>query len=398
MPGRAGRGTVSDMTANLTEVLIAGGGVAGLETLLALRDLAGDRVHVSMLAPEPDFVYRPLGTAEPFSLGHPPRRPLWQIADELGATLIADGLAEVRPGTREVRCTSGTVLPYDALVVTLGAVSEPLEHTTTFVGEGAREAMGGVLADLEQGYSRSVAFVAPSEGWTLPLYELAILTAREVWAMGMDDVRFSLVTPEERPLGIFGEYASTAIAELLAAERIEFVGSTSADGGLPDADRVVALPRLRGPAVRGLPADGAGFIPVDAHGRVAGLEDVYAAGDATDFHIKQGGLSTQQADAVAEMIAQRAGAPVDPQPFRPVLRGLLLTGDRDRYLLSASEEAGGFRGYSDEQPLWWPPTKMAGRYLAPYLYAGAKPALAANEPDAAHLLVETKVALGAGRA
>jgi len=201
-----------------------------------------------------------------------------------------------------------------------------------------------------------------------------------------------------RPLGIFGEYASTAIAELLAAERIEFVGSTSADGGLPDADRVVALPRLRGPAVRGLPADGAGFIPVDAHGRVAGLEDVYAAGDATDFHIKQGGLSTQQADAVAEMIAQRAGAPVDPQPFRPVLRGLLLTGDRDRYLLSASEEAGGFRGYSDEQPLWWPPTKMAGRYLAPYLYAGAKPALAANEPDAAHLLVETKVALGAGRA
>ena len=391
------------MSPNPTEVLIVGGGVAGLETLLALSDLAGDRVHVSLLAPEPDFVYRPLGTAEPFSLGHPARRPLSEIADELGAALIADGLAEALPATRQVRCTSGAVLSYDVLVLALGAVTEPLEHATTFAGDGAREAMGGVLADLEQGHSKSVAFVAPSAGWTLPLYELAILTAREVWSMGMDDVRFSLVTPEERPLGVFGEYASTAVAELLAAERIDFIGSTAAEveggsvilgaGERLEPDRVIALPRLRGPAIKGLPADGEGFLPVDPHGRVEGLEDVYAAGDATDFHIKQGGLSAQQADAVAEMIAQRAGAPVEPQPFRPVLRGLLLTGDRDRYLLSASEAAGGYRGYSDEQPLWWPPTKMAGRYLAPYLYQRDAPPLPALGREAPHVAVDTEVAL-----
>ena len=40
-------------------VLVAGGGVVGLETLLALRDLAGERVRCTLLTPEPDFVYRP---------------------------------------------------------------------------------------------------------------------------------------------------------------------------------------------------------------------------------------------------------------------------------------------------------------------------------------------------
>jgi hypothetical protein len=36
-------------------VLIAGGGVAGLETLLALRALAADRVETTILAPELKF-------------------------------------------------------------------------------------------------------------------------------------------------------------------------------------------------------------------------------------------------------------------------------------------------------------------------------------------------------
>jgi sulfide:quinone oxidoreductase len=64
-------------------------------------------------------------------------------------------------------------------------------------------------------------------------------------------------------------------------------------------DAVVALPLVRGPRLAGVPADDLGFIPVDSHGRARGLEDVYAAGDATHFPVKQGGLATQQADVVA---------------------------------------------------------------------------------------------------
>jgi sulfide:quinone oxidoreductase len=127
-------------------------------------------------------------------------------------------------------------------------------------------------------------------------------------------------------------------------------------------DRLVALPLMRGPRLDGVPSEPTfGFIPVDPHGRVDGLDGVYAAGDATNFPIKQGGLATQQADAVAEHVAARYGARLDPAPFRPVLRGMLFAGGPDRYLRAGDDAVAA-------QPLWWPPTKIAGRYLAPYVY------------------------------
>jgi sulfide:quinone oxidoreductase len=133
------------------------------------------------------------------------------------------------------------------------------------------------------------------------------------------------------------------------------------------ADRVVSLPRLAGPSIPGLPSDAEGFVVTTDQGSVQGLHGVYAAGDAVSFPINQGGIAAQQADAVAERVAARAGARVTPRPFRPVLRGLLLTGGVPRYLRS---DAAGGRGDTSEvatEPLWWPPTKVAGRYLAPFL-------------------------------
>src|SRR6185503_19567568 len=125
-------------------------------------------------------------------------------------------------------------------------------------------------------------------------------------------------------------------------------------------DRVVALPSMRGPGIRGIPETGPGFIPTDRHCRVLGREDVYAAGDGTAFPVKQGGLASQQADAAATAIAAAAGADVDPEPFQPVLRGLLLTGSEPQYLRhdltrpdSESETAA--------RPLWWPAAKVAAR-------------------------------------
>jgi sulfide:quinone oxidoreductase len=196
--------------------------------------------------------------------------------------------------------------------------------------------------------------------------------------MGADRVRFHLVTPEHRPLGIFGPAASDAVAELLEAAGIEFIGSAYASVGQKvvtidpggrslDVDRIVSLPTLEGRGIPGVPADPGGFIPVDDHGRVVGLEGVYAAGDGTAFPIKQGGLATQQADAVAEAIAEEVGALDAAEPFRPVLRGMLLTGGEERFL--RHDVAGGDGdGDATTQALWWPPSKIAGRYLAPYLF------------------------------
>ena len=363
-----------------SKVLIAGGGVAALEALMALRDLAGDRVEVTLMAPETTFVYRPMKVAEPFYKGHAREYGLVEIAGDHGARFIRDTIAEVHAEEKVVRCGSGAHIPYDHLVLAIGAKAvAAYRHALTFGEDPAEERLHGLLADIEQGYVHHVAFVVPGEAsWTLPLYEIALMTARQAWSMGRDEVRFTLITPEERPLAMFGARAGDAVAPLLSAEGIEFVGSSyptvghgyviADPGGRHfDVDRAVSMPLLDGLQLAGVPADGTGFIPVDAHGRVRGVPDVYAAGDGTSFPIKQGGLATQQADAVAQAIAAEVGADVEPEPFRPVLRGLLLTGGDDRYMRHAIAGGGG-EGEVSGRTLWWPPTKIAGRYLSGYLF------------------------------
>ena len=361
-------------------VVIAGGGVAALETLIALRDLAGDRVDIALVAPVEFFTYRPMTVAVPFAAGHATRYGLARIAAQFDARLVQDAIAWVDPDEQVVHTRRGERIPYDHLVLATGARATPA-HTRaiTFGEDVGEEALHGLLRDIEDGYLEHVAFVVPNETtWALPLYELALMTARQAWTMAADRVRFLFVTPEERPLAIFGGAASDAVAALLESASIEFVGSAYTQveqghlvvdpgGRRIDVDRVVSLPRLEGIPIPGIPADAGGFIPVDAHGRVDGLAGVYAAGDGIAFPVKQGGLATQQADAVAETIAAAAGAPVEPEPFRPLLRGVLLTGGDSRFMRAGV--AGG-QGESDvaAHALWWPPTKVSGRYLAPFLF------------------------------
>jgi sulfide:quinone oxidoreductase len=184
---------------------------------------------------------------------------------------------------------------------------------------------------------------------------------------------------KQHPLSLFGEAASDAVRALLRDHGIRLhTGSYSTrnEAGrlalIPEAtpllaERVVALPRLEGPRILGIPQDSDRFIATDLSGRLAGLTNIYAAGDITQFPIKQGGIATQQADAVAEVIAAQAGAPVQPHRFQPVLRGLLLTGSAPRYLGSKPHGGHGDTSIVSGEPLWWPPSKIVGRHLAPFL-------------------------------
>jgi sulfide:quinone oxidoreductase len=363
----------------LPHVVIAGGGVAALEALIALRELAPGRARVTLLAPEPHFVYRPLSVTEPFCLGHANHYPLADVARDFDAELVRGAIVEIHAADRSVTLSDGSTVGYDSLLVAVGARSRTVfRHAITFGAEGAPEALSGLLADLEEGYARRVAFVVPSStAWSLPLYELAIITARHVWGAGIDGVQLTFVTPEAAPLDIFGREGSGVVAGLLADEAIEFVGSASPDvvhnavevgGRRIDVDRTVTLPVPEGPRITGLPVDADGFVPVDEHGAVAGLDGVYAAGDVTNFPIKQGGLAAQQAVAAAEAIAARHGADLDPQPYRPMLRGMLLTSGQNRWLRGPAGKTPASTQAADHA-LWWPPTKIAGRYLAPYLAA-----------------------------
>ena len=359
-----------------TRVLIAGAGPAALETALALRHDAPGLVEVTLLAPETHFAYKPISVAEPFALGATRRYELRSIAEDLGATLVPGTLEEVDVAARRVLPRAGRDLPYDALVIAIGARPIPIPEATSFWGPDDAETLHGLVQDVEMGYTRRVAFVVPSGPcWPLPLYELAIMTAERAYDM-YSSPEVHLVTPEAAPLEVFGDGPSAAVREMLEHARVTLHTGTDAvverravllgtAGERLEVDRVVALPRLAGREIAGVPHDDAGFIPVDELGLVRGLAGVYAAGDVADFPVKQGGIATQQADAVASAIAARAGADVVPRPFEPVLRGMLLTERRPQWLQGAS--AGPEGAVAAPHPLWWPPTKVVGRRLAPYL-------------------------------
>lgn len=361
------------------KVVIAGGGVAALEALLALRQLAEERVEIDLLTPNSDFVYRPMEFAALFRDERVQRFDLQRIAADQGARLVCDRLEGVWPDSRVVT-QSGAVLSYDSLLIATGArLRVGVPGAITVAAPGFRQEFARVLDDLEQGFAHRLAFAAPAGiGWLLPLYELALMAADRLAECGVE-AELLVVTPEDAPLDVFGQEASQHVDGLLAARGIELLTghrpiSVDANGLIAtpserlEVDRVVALPAMSGPRIRGVPQTVTGFIPTDRHGKVPDTDGVYAAGDGTAFPVKQGGLAAQQADAAASAIAAIAGAEVEPEPFVPVLRGLLLTGREPSYM-RADLTRPGEPAQTADRPLWWPAAKVAARNLAPYLAA-----------------------------
>jgi sulfide:quinone oxidoreductase len=274
-----------------SRVVIAGGGVAALECLMALRDLAGPGLRIQLVSAEDAFTYLPLQVVEPFALGTSHRHPLSRVAEDFGAELVVDAVIEVLGEQRQAICSSGAVLGFDALVLAPGARRVPAyEHAITFGADPRHGALQEVLIDLADGRIEDVAFVVPPDiAWSLPLYELALMTARDLSGRAIHDAHLSVVTPEERPLAIFGPRVSGAVSGLLNAAGIRFIGGSYAD-------------------------------------------------------------------------VQPGVIRLEPNVFA--------AGDEDR-LLRSSIGGGEGEGTSAGAPLWWPPSKIAGLYLAPYLYRRA---------------------------
>jgi sulfide:quinone oxidoreductase len=349
--------------------------------MLALRHLAGDLIDIELVSPASDFHYRPLRTAEPFEDRRAPSYLLSELTTARGARHRLGAVTAVDPESRAVRLANGESLDYDFLLLAIG--TQPRAVITggalTFWSGGSQEDVRRLLEELAAGLAGRVVFaVPPGVTWTLPLYELVLQAATRLEKLGIGERSLTVVTPERSPLEIFGKKASAEVEMLLLARGIGLVtgarpqslveGDLTLEGGdAVPADRVIALPRLYGPELEGVPHDEDGFIPTDDNARVRGLHAVYAAGDATSCPVKQGGVAAQQADAAAEMIARDVGAPVIPKPFRPIMRGVLLTGELPRYMRTVLGEGKEELSAVATHAFWWPPSKIAGKYLAPYL-------------------------------
>ena len=368
---------------NPFNVLIAGGGVAALEAALALRDFGGERISTTMIAPTPEFVYRPMRVQEPFGWPSAERYVLADIAQDLGVELVRDSFERLDAEKRIVHTEAGADLAYDALLLAPGARMHPrFRHAITIDDKRLDELMHGLIQDVEGGYVRRLAFIVPEQtGWPLPVYELALMTASRAYDMNIE-LSITIATPEAAPLAIFGLGASDAIRRLLEDSGIVTICSAHCEIPGPGrvefrprsrelhVDRIVAMPELFGPSVAGVPLGSpGGFIPIDPQCRVRGLECVYAAGDATDFAVKHGGIAAQQADVAAQSIAALAGLAAESPPFHPVIHGMLLTGGKPLYLSAQITGGHGSSSEITDYPTWAPATKIAAKYLAPYLEA-----------------------------
>jgi sulfide:quinone oxidoreductase len=362
-------------------VLIAGGGVAGLETLMALRKLAGEAVALSLVAPDDEFVYRALAVDESFAVGRVRSVELRQAAEDVGAQFVSATVEQIDPPGRGARLSNGDWLLYDAVLLATGAEAMPaVDHAITWDDRSDAEMLGGLLRDIEQGYVRGVAVVIPSgPGWPLRGYELALLLAGHGYGMSVE-LRTTLVRPDPPPLGLLGAQAVTAIAAELETARVSVEAADDVlierahratvvlepSGRRLEVDRVLALPILRGRPIAGIPSDDNGLIDVDEHCRVRDCEHVWAVGDCTAFPLKSGGISAAQADVAAHEIASLAGAALEPKSFDPSV---------------ASQGLGGL---------------PAGRFLEEYL-AAEQPGLAMHLPsDEVPLLTYLRKDLAAG--
>jgi sulfide:quinone oxidoreductase len=367
------------MSPSAARVIIAGGGPAAAEALLALRDLAGDRVSLELIAPNRELVVRAYEVLAPFHEGHEHRYRLAQIVGDLDAELVVDTLAGVDADAQLVTLGAGEPRRYDALIVAVGArLAAPLPGAIPFRGAQDAGRLKALLGESKAGRHAPVAFVVSSgHVWALPLYEVALHTSHWLRSRGVTGVTLSLVSPEPAPLAIFGAAVSQEVATLLDANGIGFVTGHAlrlhagrlllAGGGDLGAETAISLPRLSGPRIPGLPYDREGYLSVDEFGRVVGVERVFAAGDATDCSVKQGGIATQHSDVIAALLAAELGVPGAVSEFRPVLRAVLMGGHEPRYLYAELGERLQQTSRASVEPLWPESSKLLGRYLSPYL-------------------------------
>lgn len=343
-------------------VLVAGAGVAALEAVFALRALAGDLVDIELLAPEPRFFYRPQAVLEPFGGLRVQAFELSEIAAAVGAQLTAGELASVAPASHVARTTSGMEIEYGVLLLAPGASPRAvLQDAVTFRGPADSDRIAALGRAAARGDIEHLTMAVPvRRTWPLPLYELAF-GLRGVTAT----TPITVATVEPAPAAVLGTAGSERVSSLLESRHVAVAVGYDFDCQLRRGV-TVAAPELVASRIYGVPADEGGFIPVDRFGAVAGLADVYAAGDATSYEVKHGSLAAAQADAAALAIAARAGADVVQVPFRPVLHARLALGEESIFVRRNVDDPLD-PGVVSSDPLWSPAAKIFAKYLGPAL-------------------------------
>jgi len=311
-------------------ILILGGGFGGLEAAFYLRMHLKDRADIALVSDQAHFLFKPNSIYIPFGLD--PERlkiPLDRPTRRKGIAFVQARAREIDPTAKRVN-VDGQSLAYDFLVVATGAGMRPeevpglREHAHSVWTPDDMLRLRGEFSNLveqaKRGQRRQVLFLVPQNNkCSGPLYEMGLML--DTWLRGKkarNMVSIAWATYEEGYIQAFGPRLHEMVTEEFRrrgieghtrylVERVEPRDVVFRDGQrLPFDLLVVFPPYVASTAFPGLPADERGFIAADLASRqVAGHPDIYVAGDASDFPVKQAFLAFLQADAAAEHIASR---------------------------------------------------------------------------------------------
>jgi len=344
-------------------VVILGGGFGGVSAARRFEQLLPwtPWLDVTLVSQRNYLLFTPMlaevaaGSVEAGNVGVPLRaacpRTRFRRAEVLG----------VDPDRRLVHLRRGDameVLPYDHLVLALGAVPNfrglpgvAANALTVATLEDARRLRDHVLGRLEQAdhepdpaeRRRWLTFVVAGGGFAgteavASLFDLVHSTLRYFPHVRASEPRFVLVHSRERILPELGDRLAGHASGKLVARGIELrlgvtVAAADPDGvRLSDGERIAARTLVWAAGTRPSPvplggADG-GAVPVDRHLRVRGSRSIWAVGDCArvpDLAVRGGTCpptaqhATRQGKAVADnVVAVLTGAA--PEPFR--FRGL----------------------------------------------------------------------------
>ncbi len=325
------------------KIVVLGGGFAGLESAFYLRMKMPKEADITLVSDRERFLYKPNTIYVPFGLD--PEKlmiPLAKPTKRKNIQFMQARAHEIDADNKVVHL-DGQKLPYDYLVVATGAGMRPTEipglaeyaHTIWTPKDmlTLRGAFDQLLRDPNGKGRRQVLFlVPPNNKCAGPLYEMVMMldtwlrrhNARNrvdlVWSTYEDSFiqafgprLHQVVGNEFEQRGIAG-YNQYVVQEVKADEVIYQNGARQA------YDLLVSFPPyIASTPFPGLPSDERGFIRTEMGSRqVVGFPEIYAAGDAGDFPVKQAFLAFLQSDAVAEHITSRILGSQPQAQFEPI--------------------------------------------------------------------------------
>jgi sulfide:quinone oxidoreductase len=308
--------------------VIAGGGFAGLESAFYLRHKLEDRVEITLISDSDYFLFKPNTIYIPF--GEDPEKfkiRLDQPTRRKQINFMRDELIGIDPDHRRVHVSKGEV-EFDYLVVATGAsmrtdeIPGLEEHSiNVWTPEQMlrlRSAYQELVEKTRGGERRKLLFlIPPNNRCAGPLYEMVMMTDTWLRQQGVrGQVEMTWTTYEgtfiqafgprlhEVVTAEFGERGIRGLTEHIVSHVEPGVAYYRNGESLP-YDLLVTFPPYTSRLwFEHLPTDNRGFIHVDPDSRrVHGKDGIFAAGDATDFPVKQAFLALLQADAAADHIA-----------------------------------------------------------------------------------------------